>query len=132
MFKKNIKTIGLLLLIIAVFYSLHKSIFLFLKYNTESFQYSLETVYLFFSLFSIAIILVLIIVKQKDLNLVGNVFLLLTLIKMMVCFFVARPILKNYSIDKPLEKWNFFSLFILFLLAETLITIRLLNEKKED
>ena len=129
MLKENIKTISLLLLIIAAFYTLHKSAFLILQYNTENFQYSLETLYLFFSLFSTTIILVLIKVKQKDLDIVGNVFLLATIIKMAVCFFVGRSILKHGSINSSFEKWNFLILFALFLFAETVITIRLLNEK---
>lgn len=129
MFKKNIKTLSLLLLIIAVFYTIHKFTFSLLKYNTDGFQYSLETLYLFFSLFSVAIILVLMKVKQKDLDLVGNVFLMGTLIKMVVSFFVGRPILKYGSADNSLEKWNFLILFGLFLFAETFIAIRLLNEK---
>ncbi|MEO8516621.1 MAG: hypothetical protein ABI426_07755 [Flavobacterium sp.] len=132
MFKKNIKTLSLLLSIIVVFYTIHKSVFVFLKYNTESFQYSLETLYLFFSLFSVAIVLVLIKVKQKDLDLVGNVFLLATFVKMLASFFVGRPILKYGSAENSFEKWNFLTLFGLFLFAETFITIRMLNEKKED
>lgn len=129
MFKENKKTLSLLILSIAAFYFIHKSAFSILRYNTDNFQYSLETLYLFFSLFSIVIILVLIKVKQKNLDIVGNVFLLATLIKMTACYFLGRPILKYGSIEDSLEKWNFLTLFVLFLFVETFIAIRLLNEK---
>lgn len=131
MLKENKKTLSLLVLIIAVFYIIHKSAFSILKFNTEDFQYSLEKIYVFFAVFSIVIILVLIKVKQKNLDIVGNVYLLATLIKMMFCFFIGRTILlKSVSLNDSTEKWNFVTLFMLFLFLETLITIRLLNEKK--
>ncbi len=129
MFKENIKPLGILISTIVLFYIIHRTIFNIFEFNATTFKYSLNQLYLFFSIFSIVIILILIKVKEKNLDIVGNTFLLLTSVKMMVCYVFGRPILKNEVIGSTLEKWNFFTLFILFLLIETIFTIYLLNKK---
>jgi hypothetical protein len=57
---------------------------------------------------------------------VGNTFLLLTSIKLIAIYVIARPILEK---EEGMEKWNLFVLFMIYLLVETTVTIRLLNEK---
>ena len=130
MLKKNIKSIGVLVLIIGIIYLIHKFIFSFFKYNENGFIYSLEQLYLFFGLFSITIELILIRVKEKNIDIVGNVFLLLTLIKMMVCFAFGSSILKQGIKENSLQKWNFLILFLVFLTIETVLTIIMLNKKE--
>jgi hypothetical protein len=49
---------------------------------------------------------------------------------MLTCFLLARPILKNTAISATIEKTNFFVMFIVFLAIETVVTIRILNEKQ--
>ena len=127
MFKKIIKSIGILVLI----YLFHKSIFSLYKFNESTFAYSLEQLYLFFGLFSITIELIVIKVKAKNIDIVGNVFLLLTLIKMMVCFVFGSLILKQEIENKSIQKWNFLILFLVFLTIETVTTIIMLNKKEE-
>jgi len=129
MFKENIKPLGILVSFIFASYFIHKTIFEAVQFNTTTFKYSLNQLYLFFSIFSIAIVLTLIKVKKKNLDIVGNTYLLLTSAKMVVCFIFGRPIIKSVVIGNTLEKWNFFTLFILFLLIETIFTIYLLNKK---
>jgi hypothetical protein len=128
MFKKSIKPLGILGTIIFMSYCIHQIIFKTVGFSTTTFQYSLNQLYLFFGLFSFVIVLVLIKVKEKNLDIVGNTFLLLTSVKMMVCYVFGRPIIKGHIVNS-LEKWNFFTLFVLFLLFETLVTIILLNRK---
>ena len=130
MLKKNIKSIGVSALIIAIIYLIHKFIFSVFKYNENSFICSLEQLYLFFGLFSITIELILIRVKEKNIDIVGNVFLLLTLIKMMVCFAFGSSILKQGIKENSLQKWNFLILFLVFLTIETVLTIIMLNKKE--
>ncbi|ELY1978930.1 hypothetical protein [Flavobacterium psychrophilum] len=130
MFKKNIKSIGLLALIIGVVYLVHKFVFYVCKFDQRAFIYSLEQLYLFFGLFSITIELILISVKQKNIDIVGNVFLLLTLVKMMVCFVFKSSVFKKGFEDNPVQKWNFLILFLLFLAIETTATIIILNKKE--
>ena len=81
MFKKSIKSIVILLLITGIIYCAHKLFFSVFKINQNSFIYSLEQLYVFFGVFSAVIELILIRVKEKNIDIVGNVFLLLTLIK---------------------------------------------------
>ncbi|MEO8234814.1 MAG: hypothetical protein ABI549_05315 [Flavobacterium sp.] len=131
MFKKGIKSIAILILIIGIIYFVHKTIFSIFKINENNFIYSLEQLYLFFGLFSIAIELILIRVKEKNIDIVGNVFLLLTLIKMMICFVFGSSILKQETENNSLQKWNFLILFLVFLTIETVLTIIILNKKEE-
>jgi hypothetical protein len=131
MFKKYIKSIGILVLIIGVTYLFHKLIFSVFKINENNFIYSLEQLYLFLGLFSIIIELILIKVKEKNIDIVGNVFLLLTLVKMMVCYVFGSSILKQTREHNSLQKWNFLILFLVFLTIETVTTIIMLNKKEE-
>jgi hypothetical protein len=101
-----------------------------LEFKTEYFRYSLEKLYLFFGAFSVIIVFILIKIRAKDLDIVGNSFLLLTSVKMIVCYIIGSSILKSTTTESFIEKWNFFTLFIVFLLTETIVTIILLN--KED
>ena len=127
------KPIGILLLIIAAVYTIHKSILTFtpLKFEAAIFEFSLEKLYLLFSLMTIIIILILIKVKQKNLDNVGMTFLLITSLKMIICYTIGRPIIKQVNSENQLEKWSFFAMFIVFLLIETFFTIYLLNTEKD-
>jgi hypothetical protein len=53
-----------------------------------------------------------------------------TFIQMFFLYLILRPILADKLANMAVEKINFFITFILFLLFETLLTIRLLNEKR--
>ena len=131
MFKKSIKSIVILLLITGIIYCAHKLFFSVFKINQNSFIYSLEQLYLFFGVFSAVIELILIRVKEKNIDIVGNVFLLLTLIKMMFCFVFGSSILKQGADNYTVQKWNFLILFLVFLTIETVLTIKMLNEKEK-
>ena len=97
--------------------------------TTALFQYPIEKIYAFFLLLSIVIVFILIKIKQKNLDNVGYAFLLLTTIKMAIAYVFLRPILNNGGQIQHTEKINFFITFMLFLAIETIITIRLVNEK---
>lgn len=111
---------------------IHKIIFSFssLANTAEMFQYTLEQLYGFFLIASVLIIFALIIIKEKNLDNVGYAFMLLTCIKMAVSYFMLRPILQNVSQSQHSEKFNFFIIFMLFLAIETMIAVRLLNNKQ--
>lgn len=115
-----------------LFYFIHKTVFYFFKsnLNTTDFIYSLETLYTLFLLFSVLIVFVLIKIKQKNINNVGMVFLVLTSVKMVICYFFLYPISSKSLVRISLEKTNFFVMFILFLAIETIVTIRILNNKQ--
>lgn len=130
---KNYKPILELFCLSIVGLLIHKLFFYLFKtqYPESQFYYSLQQIYLFFFCSSSIIITVLIIVKQKSIDNVGYVFLLLTSIKMVVSYAFLTPILNSNNPTKALEKINFFIIFALFLAIETIITIRILNKNQK-
>lgn len=130
MFQKITKAIVVLSAIIVVIYLLHQFIFSILNINDAVFKYSLFQLYVFFGCFSITIEIVLLVIKQKNIDLVGNVFLILTLIKMMFCFVLGNSILNQTNSTTITQKNNFLALFFMFLMIETVSTIKMLNSKE--
>lgn len=111
---------------------IHKLIFFILVVKTieDNFIYSIPLLYGLFSIFSLLIVGVLIKVKERNIDNVGYTFLLLTSIKLVVAYLLIHPILKVSLHQTPLEKINFFIIFIYFLATETILTIRILNNKQ--
>ena len=95
------------------------------------FIYSLPRLYSFFFLLSAVILFILIKVNQVSSTHVGLTFILLTTFKMGIAYVFLKPILKVNLPHSGLEKINFLIVFLLFLAIETLITIRLINNKQE-
>lgn len=119
-----------LLLVIPIFI-LHYFLFQLpdLKNEEQKFLISIPVLYLVYFVLSTIIIIIVIKVSNKNFDQVGMTFMILTSIKMGISFFIVRPIL-SASDENNIEKINFFGVFILFLIIETLITIRLLNKKQ--
>lgn len=114
-----------------VVYLVHK-LFFFLNANNPKFQnfhFPTEVVYGFFFSCSIIILLILIKVKTKSIDYVGYTFLLVTFIKMVLSYAILSPILHSGNPNMRIERINFFIIFALFLVIETIVTIRLLNSK---
>jgi len=127
--KERVQTLLLAFAIALVAYIINKSISLLpeLKQSYDNFHYSLENLYVVFFVFSFIILIILLIVKDKNLDYVGITFLLITSVKMGGSFFIGRSIVSAANPNR-VEKINFFVIFILFLAIETIITIRLLNK----
>lgn len=130
MLSKNYKSFLQLFFFALAAYVLHKAAFLVLDINTQTFYYSIEFLYLIFFGLSAVMYLILLIVKKKNFEVVGMAFLFGTFTQMLIGYVILRPILENHSAEVMVEKVNFFITFILFLLFETLLTVRLLNEKR--
>ncbi len=113
-------------------YILHKLVFFLNEDNPklQNFHFPIELIYGFFFICSLLIILLLLKVKQKNIDNVGYTFLLLTSIKMIISFTVLYPITHSGNINRTNEKINFFIIFALFLTIETIVTIRILNNKQ--
>jgi len=125
------KPVGLILLIAAIAFAVHKVFFLIFDPIAEShFYYRLTFLYSLFCVCSVAIVLVLIRVKQKNIDSVGQAFLLLTCVKMAGAYAVLYPILQLSGPEAKIEKINFFIVFAAFLAIETIVTIRILNNKQ--
>jgi len=125
-FKPLLNLTGLVVLV----YIIHRTAFHFLVVDDLNFYYSLEKLYLVFYVLSIIVFTILLKVKEKSFDNVGMSFLLSTSVKMIFCFLILKPLLKSTASENTLEKTNFFVIFILFLAIETILTIRLLNEKQ--
>ena len=120
----------ILVIVSLALYLIHKIIFSVFNINQDQFHYSLETLYLFFAVLSAIIFKILLVVRERSFDNVGMSFLLSTSVKMIFCYLILRPILQVPKTNNPTEKINFFILFIVFLIIETLFTIRLVNEKQ--
>ncbi len=120
------------LLVSILLYIGHKLFFAFSQYNeiSPSFSYSIETLYIFFTVCSLILLFVLIKVKEKNIDNVGHTYLLITFIKMGLAYFFLYTILNSNQEDLKIEKINFFIVFALFLTMETAISIRLLNKNR--
>lgn len=127
---KNYKPLLFLTGLAVIAYLLHKLIFNYLNINDNAFLYSIEFLYLFYYGLSFIVFIVLIKVKERSFDNVGMSFLLSTSVKMIFCYLILKPILQIKIYDNTIEKINFFMIFVLFLAIETLLTIRILNEKQ--
>ncbi len=130
MLSTNYKPFFYLLCLALGTYILHKAVFFFTEINTENFHYCLELLYLSFFIISSLLYLILLIVKKKNFEIVGMAFLFGTVTQMLLAYLILQPILKNKTGETEVEKISFFITFVLFLLFQTLLTARLLNEKR--
>lgn len=130
MLLKNFKPVLYLFLFTAAACILHKAAFYFFEIHTESFYYAVEFLYLIFFASTLLLYLILLMVKKKNFQIVGMVFLFGTFTQMLLGYLILQPILKSSSESTDVQKLSFFITFILFLLFETLLTVRLLNEKR--
>jgi hypothetical protein len=113
-------------------FGFHKAFFYFNEKNPnyQNFRFSLEKIYSFFLICSLLIIFILTLVKEKSIDNVGNAFLLTTCLKIGISFVLLNPILNSGNPNIGFEKMNFFVIFALFLIIETIVTIRILNNNQ--
>ncbi|MGL2965371.1 hypothetical protein [Flavobacterium sp. XGLA_31] len=113
-------------------FAVHQTLFHFLvpQVFERDFIYTVGYLYTFFAVFAIVIVFILMLVKEKSIDNVGFTYLLLTFIKMAVAYVLLLPILETNLPKTPTEKINFFIVFIYFLTIETVVTIRILNNKQ--
>ncbi|MEL1246000.1 hypothetical protein AAEO56_17130 [Flavobacterium sp. DGU11] len=97
------------------------------KYS--AYHYNLATLYCFFWLCAAIIVFAVYICHTKSKDNTGYIFVGATLLQMGLCYLMLRPILAMGDAAR-FEKINFFIVFLLFLAIETLLTIRLLNNKQ--
>ena len=130
-FKKNH---SFLLVLIAAIIGLviHKIIshFIIPTAFEDNFIYSTPMLYAIFAALSLVIVFLLMKVKETAVDSVGYAFLALTTVKMVVAYALLRPIIHVHLPKTPSEKMNFFVVFIYFLAIETILTIRILNNKQ--
>jgi hypothetical protein len=114
-----------------LFYGANRLLFLLPDYSVEYtvYHHSLEVVYAFFTACALVILTVVAKVHKRSPDNTGYVFIGTTLVQMGLCYLMLKPILAVGK-SAQFEKMNFFFIFILFLVIETVLTIRLLNNKQ--
>jgi len=95
--------------------------------NEADFYYSIPLLYGLFFMLSAVILITVTKISEKNFDSTGMVFMIATSIKMGIAYFLVRPIL--HVEPNKIEKINFFAVFVLFLLLETLFTAKILNKK---
>tara|TARA_B110000503_G_scaffold78461_1_gene120561 strand:+ start:259 stop:651 length:393 start_codon:yes stop_codon:yes gene_type:complete len=122
--------LALFLLLTLPIFSIHYLIFEYtlLNESQETFYYSIPFLYLFFFIFSAISLFFVLKITQKNFDSTGMTFMLATTIQTITAFILARPILNN-TLSTTIEKSNFFFIFILFLIIETVFSIKILNKK---
>ena len=113
----------------AIAFTIHYLLFIFVWPERPAvFRYPLALLYGFFYACSLVIIFVLIRMKEKNIDSVGNTFMLLTCIKMVLAVVLLHPILQPGQMYFGSEKANIFAVFAIFLAVETIVSIRILNK----
>lgn len=130
--KELFQSVLLLVLVAFSAFLIHKLTFYILNFLTieNQFQYSILTLYSYFTFLSLVIIIILFFIKRKEINNVGNSFMLLTILQMPFAYLLLHSILNSSSKHASFEKINFFIIFLLFLAIETVVSIRILNNKQ--
>ena len=129
---KKFQPVFEVLIVSLLLFLAHKLFFYWNENNPkyQNFYFSLETIYGFFSFSSIIIVSILLFVKHKSKDNVGNTFMLITCLKTGISFALLNPILNSGSQNIGIEKINFFVIFALFLALETVVTARILNNNQ--
>lgn len=110
-------------------YLLHEGLFYLFGVPQHTFAKQLGSIYGFFIAFSVGMLLLLVLVKEKSFDNVGMVCLILTTIQMVVAYVMFSPILKSPSSMATFEKFNFLVVFGVFLALQTVVVIRMLKNR---
>ena len=122
-------TLKKLIFVALPIFIIHESLFNvnLITAKEADFYYSIPLLYGLFFLLSAVILIIVTKISEKNFDNTGMVFMIATSIKMVVAYFLVRPILLIE--DNKIEKINFFIIFILFLLIETILVAKILNKK---
>ena len=105
-------------------------LYFFFKNEQELFHFENYKVITLFTSLSFIVCATSYYFYKKNFDIVGYVFLFLTMVKMISLLFISKTLLTSNTI-LDFEKYHFFVLFFLFLLVETYLTILLLNKKQK-
>lgn len=114
----------------AIAFTIHWIVLSFWVPDTSRFEYSLGFLYGFFTVCSLLIVFALVKMSFQNIDSVGYTFMLLTVVKMVLAYVLLYPVLNATHAGVKAEKANFFVIFALFLVIETTVAIRMLNQAK--
>ena len=93
--------------------------------------FSILSIYAFNFALTFFSILALLFIQKKFSDKVGYTFLGLGVFKMMLSVVYLMPLIKSAFINKIPDTLNFFFCYFLFLLMESIITVKMLNKNNE-
>lgn len=127
----KLRAILIMSLMTLIIYAANRLILSLPQFEAEysTYHYNIAMIYCFFWVCAAVIIFAANIIHDKSPDNTGYVFIGTTLVQMGLCYIMLKPILALGE-KANFEKINFFIIFILFLTIETVLTIRLLNNKQ--
>ncbi len=117
------------LIIVGICFAAHTALATLFDWQAINVPVSLAQSYLLFSLGSVLVLTVVHIVYERNKDIVGMSFLLVTMVKFILAGIIGRPLWSGDG-GSRMAQWNFLALFLLFLAIETVLTIRILNKKQ--
>lgn len=116
----------------ATAYIVYQTLFYLLGFSQKEilFKYSVTYIFIVLTSLSLLIISLLLLVKNKNFDSFGYAFMALTCLKIGIVLFWIQPILNSAVEKSKFEKVNFLIIFSLFLAIETIVAIRLIQNKK--
>jgi hypothetical protein len=92
------------------------------------FYYSLESIYIFHIVITIAAHLFLLFVHKTFPDKAGFTFMGMGLLKMMACVVFLIPMIQSDTVDRIPDVGAFFIPYFMFLLFETVFAVRIINK----
>jgi hypothetical protein len=92
------------------------------------FYYSLESIYIFHIVITIAAHLFLLFVHKTFPDKAGFTFMGMGLLKMMACVVFLIPMIQSDTVDRIPDVGAFFIPYFIFLLFETVFAVRIINK----
>lgn len=129
--KNSLRIIKKMALVVLPIFLIHFLVFKFtsLVLEYKEYYYSLPFLYILYFTLSTISIVVIKRISEKNFDITGMSFLVTSSIKLILSYIIVSPILNSETAFVS-EKRNFFFIFIIFLVIDTLFTARILNKKQ--
>ena len=111
-------------------YVLHYLALTFLNVDVTKFYYSVAVIYLFFVLFSLAIVWATVKINDFYETYVGMVFIAAISLKMVFGYLVLRPVLALQTSASVLEKKNILIVLLASVAIDVFFAVKTINKKK--
>ncbi|MDO4727948.1 MAG: hypothetical protein Q4B43_02955 [Bacteroidota bacterium] len=127
--RKELKTLGLILLCAILLYIVHKYIVANLLSDVGGMVVSLDLIYVVFTLASIVLYVGLLFVAKKNYHYIGMGFLIGITLKMILFLIIFKPMLNQMSLqDNGVSKVSFIVVFFVFLLIDVVLGTKILKQ----
>ncbi len=124
---KKYRVVGWCIVFSLLFYISHKKL-LHVEVFEQSIRLSVEKLHLIFGSFSVIIVFLLTIVYYKNIDIVGYLYLWITLFKMILLLVIFKHFILIEPEKQTVEKQIILILFLIYLGLETFLIATLLNK----